>query len=115
MYTIDLLLVIAFCALGRSTHGEPPFGGDFLVTAGLFVAGLVLGWLVNRLALGGHTEALRAGAVAYAATLIGGMLLRALTGQGTAPAFVIVAAVTLAVLLPGWRLAVLAVRRLRRA
>ncbi|WP_230667517.1 MULTISPECIES: DUF3054 domain-containing protein [unclassified Microbacterium] len=115
VYTIDLVLVLAFCALGRGTHGEAPIGAGFPATAGPFVVGLVIGWLVNRFALGGHTASLRSGAVAYAATLVGGMLLRMATGQGTAAPFVIVAAFALAALLLGWRLVARAVRRSRRA
>ena len=41
--------------------------------------------------------------IVWAATLIVGMLLRLAVGQGVQVAFVIVAAVTLAILLVGWR------------
>lgn len=112
VYTIDLVLVLAFCAVGRATHGDAPVGEGFLTTAGPFILALVIGWLVNRLT-GGHTESLRAGAVAYGATLVLGLLFRALTGQGLALPFVIVAAISLAVLLLGWRLILLVLRRIR--
>jgi hypothetical protein len=39
----------------------------------------------------------------WAGTLVGGMLLRALSGGGVQVSFVMVAAVALAVLLLGWR------------
>ena len=44
------------------------------------------------------------GAAVWAGTLVGGMLLRALTGGGVQVSFVIVAGVVLAVFLLGWRL-----------
>jgi hypothetical protein len=39
----------------------------------------------------------------WVGTLVGGMLLRAMTGGGVQVSFVLVAAVVLAVLLLGWR------------
>lgn len=52
--------------------------------------------------------------IVWAATLVGGMLLRLATGQGVQIAFVVVAAITLAVLLVGWRgIAALGARRAR--
>ena len=55
---------------------------------------------------------MRTGLGIWAATVIGGMLLRAASGQGTAPAFIIVATLTLLVLLVGWRvIAALVARR----
>ena len=39
----------------------------------------------------------------WAATVVGGMLLRAASGQGTAVAFVVVATLTLCLCLVGWR------------
>lgn len=39
----------------------------------------------------------------WASALVVGMLLRTVTGQGTAPSFMLVAATVLAVFLLGWR------------
>ena len=49
----------------------------------------------------------------WAATVIGGMLLRAASGQGTALPFIIVAAVTLLVLVVGWRVIATLIDRAR--
>jgi hypothetical protein len=51
------------------------------------------------------------GVVVWAATLVVGMLLRVVSGQGIASSFVVVAAIVLAVFLIGWRAAALLVRR----
>ncbi|MBY0687513.1 DUF3054 domain-containing protein [Microbacterium marinilacus] len=112
VFAIDLLLVLAFCAIGRASHEEPALGAGFVETAWPFVVGLAGGWaliLVRRL----RPDTLAAGGVAFAVTVTGGMLLRALSGQGTAVAFVIVAVLTLLVQLVGWRLAWRAARALR--
>lgn len=111
---IDLALVLAFCAIGRAAHSEAVFAPGFLVTAWPFAAGLAVGWAVVVL-LRRPVEGLTAGAVVFAATVAGGMLLRAVSGQGTAAAFVIVAIITLALFLLGWRAVALVTRRVSRS
>ena len=55
------------------------------------------------------------GLLVWAATVVVAMLLRKATGQGTAVSFIVVASVTAAVLLPGWRAVVqVAARRAAR-
>ena len=74
-----------------------------LATAWPFLVGLAVGWtLVRSLS---HQWALEVGPAisVVVATVVVGMLLRALTGQGTAPSFVLVATLVLAALLLGWR------------
>jgi hypothetical protein len=53
----------------------------------------------------------------WAVTLVVGMLLRALSGQGVAAAFIVVAGITLLLFLVGWRgiAALLARRRVSRS
>lgn len=109
---IDLVLVIGFAAIGRASHesgvlGEGGLG--LLTTAWPFVAALAVGWLVSR-AWRTPFAPLRAGVPVWAVTVIGGMLLRMLTGQGTALPFVVVATLTLLLLLVGWRAVAIAVR-----
>ena len=99
---LDTVLVVAFSALGRASHDSDVFGGLWQ-TAWPFLVGLAVGWtLVRSLS---HQWALDVGPAisVVVATVVVGMLLRALTGQGTAPSFVLVATLVLAALLLGWR------------
>lgn len=101
----DVVCVIVFVAIGRASHQE----GDALLglatTAWPFLGGLVAGWAAAR-AWRAPYGLVPAGVVVWLVTLVGGMLLRVVSGQGTAPAFIVVAAVFLAVFLLGWRLLV---------
>jgi hypothetical protein len=112
---LDTVLVVAFAALGRASHDSDVFGGLWQ-TAWPFLIGLAAGWLVT-LAWRAPLAPVRTGLGIWAATVIGGMLLRAASGQGTALPFMIVATLTLLVLLVGWRViaALVARRRSRRA
>ena len=111
---VDLVLVIAFAAIGRASHDE-----DALAIAGLwttawpFLAGLAIGWTI-ALAWRAPIEPVRTGLPVWAVTVVGGMILRAASGQGVQVAFVIVAAIVLLVFLVGWRLIARLVGRLRR-
>lgn len=101
---VDVLVVIVFTGIGRRTHDE---GLDLLGwadTAWPFLVGLLLGWV---LVVGTRQEwptRWADGLPVWIATLVGGMVLRALTGQGTATPFVLVATLFLGVTLIGWRL-----------
>ena len=110
---LDIALVVAFAALGRASHDSDILAGLWQ-TAWPFLAGLAIGWLVT-LAWRAPTAPVRTGLGVWAATVIGGMLLRAASDQGTALPFIIVATLTLLVLLVGWRTiaALLARRRAR--
>lgn len=102
---LDVVLVVVFAAIGRATHDGDvlgPFGSGLATTAWPFVAALLVGWLVAR-AWRRPAAVLRTGLPVWAVTVVLGMLLRALSGQGVAVAFVIVATLTLALLLLGWR------------
>ena len=113
---LDIVLVVVFAAIGRATHDGDvlgPFGSGLATTAWPFVAALLIGWLVMR-AWRRPTAVVRTGLPVWAITVALGMVLRALSGQGVAVAFIIVATITLAVFLLGWRgLARLAARRRR--
>lgn len=113
---LDIVLVVVFAAIGRATHDGDvlgPFGSGLATTAWPFVAALLIGWAVTR-AWRRPTAVVRTGLPVWAITVALGMVLRALSGQGVAVAFVIVATITLAVFLLGWRgIARLAARRRR--
>lgn len=108
---LDVALVTGFAATGRASHDSDVLAGLWQ-TAWPFLAGLAAGWIVT-LAWRDPSAPMRTGLGVWAVTLVGGMLLRAASGQGTALPFVIVAAVTLLVALVGWRSIALVVRRRR--
>jgi hypothetical protein len=106
----DLLLVGSFAVVGRLSHDETLSPAGWWSTAGPFLAGTLLGWGVLRVArLPGGTPG--SGAVVWLAALVAGMGLRRLAGDGTATAFVVVAALVLAALLVGSRVVVRLARR----
>ena len=111
---LDIVLVVVFAVIGRSSHAEGLDPAGVWTTAWPFLAGLGVGWLAAT--AWRHPFAIwPTGVLAWAATLVVGMLLRLVSGQGVQPAFVIVAAVTLAVLLIGWRAVAALIVRLRRS
>lgn len=102
---IDLVLVVVFAAIGRATHDGDvlgPAGSGLATTAWPFVVALLVGWLVTR-AWRRPAAIAKTGLPVWAITVALGMVLRALSGQGVAVAFVVVATITLAVMLLGWR------------
>lgn len=111
---IDVVLVIVFCMIGRMSHAEGIFSDlpGLLNTIWPFLAAVLA---VHALALlrRTRTERMLPGVVIWAATVVVGLTLRALSGQGVALPFIIVATLTLAVLLLGWRAILVAVRRVR--
>lgn len=107
---VDVVAVIAFAATGRASHGEAVLAG-LAITAWPFLVALAVGWLI-ALAWRRPLAPIRTGIPIWVSTVALGMLLRAVSGQGTALAFVIVATLTLGLLLIGWRtLATLVIRR----
>ena len=101
---LDVALVVLFAALGRRSHAEGLDLVGVLRTAAPFVAGTAAGWLVASLTLDAVPRDLSFGAVVLVCTVVVGMLLRRVIGDGTALSFVIVATTVLSVLLLGWRL-----------
>ncbi|WP_395728123.1 DUF3054 domain-containing protein [Nakamurella sp.] len=118
--SIDVALVLIFAAIGRSSHGEDVLVG-LAGTAWPFLVGLLVGWL---LAFVGGSRSARgrfdpwrirpAGLLIWAGTIGVGMLARVVAGQGTAPSFIVVAGVVLALFLLGWRALASVIARGRR-
>lgn len=107
-FVVDLALVALFVVIGRASHREDQ--SAFVVTFWPFAAGLVVGWAGAR----GWRRPLSVAptaAVIWIGTVLIGMLLRALSGQGVQVAFVVVAAIVLAAFLLGWRVLVAALER----
>ncbi|MFJ6678772.1 DUF3054 domain-containing protein [Microbacterium sp. NPDC091382] len=110
-FGIDVVLVVVFAAVGRASHDEAPISG-LATTAGPFAAALVVGWIVS-LAWRSPQAVVRTGIPVWIVTVAGGMILRAVTGQGVQVAFVIVAASVLLLMIVGWRVAATLVARRR--
>lgn len=108
----DVLLVALFVVIGRRSHAEGLDLAGLWQTAWPFLAALLLGWLVS-LAWRRPLAVWPTGVIVWAVTLVGGMLLRTASGQGTQLPFILVAAGTLALFLLGWRAIVALVARLR--
>lgn len=112
---LDAALVVVFAATGRASHDDGGAGllGDggvgLATTAWPFLAALGAGWLV-ALAWRRPAAPLRTGVPVWIVTVAGGMLLRAVSGQGTALPFVIVATLALLALLVGWRILIALLR-----
>ncbi|WP_238147603.1 MULTISPECIES: DUF3054 domain-containing protein [Micrococcaceae] len=99
----DIVLVVVFAAIGRSSHGEN-LSGTFS-TAWPFLAGAVIGWLIVR-AWRAPQAVFPTGITVWLATVIVGMVLRAIVGEGTHWSFILVATIVNAVFLIGYRLLV---------
>ncbi len=101
-FALDAAFVVLFAVTGRASHDEQAFGVGLWQTAWPFLTGVAVGWLVTR-AWRAPFAPLRTGLGVWVVALVGGMLLRAASGQGTALPFVVVAAIVLFALLVGGR------------
>ncbi|MEO8827103.1 DUF3054 domain-containing protein [Lapillicoccus sp.] len=105
---LDTVVILVFAAVGRATHDETNPVLGVLATAWPFLVGAAAGWaLVHGRSLRWPTR-VGTGIPVWVCAVVLGMLLRVVTGGGTAFSFVVVATLVLGVLLLGWR--VLAVR-----
>jgi hypothetical protein len=108
--------VLALAIGGKGTHeeGDPSWVVLAIAWPYAVAAGLAHVWLLARGRPAGRTwpEGVTVLAVTYAL----GMLLRAISGRGLAPAFLVVACLFLALTMLGWRAVVqLMTRRRARA
>jgi hypothetical protein len=111
-FFLDLLVVLVFAAAGRASHDLSDDVLGVLATAWPFLVGLVVGWVAVLRRPARWASWWLDGLVVAASTLVIGMLLRSVSGGGTALPFVLVATGTLVAGLVGWRaLAALLARR----
>ncbi|MBL1073034.1 DUF3054 domain-containing protein [Nocardia sp. 2] len=119
-FAVDVVLVVVFCMLGRNSHGESVLAG-LGRTFWPFGTGLLLGWVIAVAVASGREGASAAkrfdaraawptGVIIWVSTLVGGMLLRGVSGQGTAFSFILVATGFLGLFLVGWRAALRFIR-----
>ncbi|WP_446663646.1 DUF3054 domain-containing protein [Flexivirga sp. B27] len=101
---LDVIVVVVFAAIGRASHDEGSPVVDALATAWPFLAGATVGWLLVRGINRTWPLSLRTGWPVWLSTIVVGMILRQVSGRGTAVPFIIVATVFLGIFLLGWRL-----------
>jgi hypothetical protein len=103
---LDLVVIVLFAAIGRRSHDEATALSGLFHTAWPFVVGAAVGWIATFALYRNKFDAflvVPTGILVWVTTVVGGMILRTATGQGTATAFIIVATISTAVLLLGWR------------
>ena len=100
---VDLVLVVLFTIVGYYTHAQNLDVDGIIGTAWPFVLGLLAAWLLNAV-WAAPLAPLRTGVGVWATTVLLGLVVRALIGEGTAGPFVVVAASLNLVTLVGWRL-----------
>ncbi|WP_217182933.1 DUF3054 domain-containing protein [Streptomyces sp. AC495_CC817] len=110
---LDAVLVLVFAAIGRASHEESAAG--FLLTGWPFLVALVVGHAVAALlpARPRRPWSVLWGAVVWVVTVIGGMILRVVSGDTAQVPFIIVATIVLGVFLVGWRALAALLRRRR--
>jgi len=113
MYVVvDLIIVLVFVVIGRATHDHGEHVRGVLSTAWPFVSGLAVGWLAIRATRRSGLRP-RDGGIICLYTVVVGMTLRVIAGQGTAFAFILVALGFLGALMIGWRVLMSDARRRR--
>ncbi|UUO01842.1 DUF3054 domain-containing protein [Mycolicibacterium novocastrense] len=101
----DVVCLIVFATIGRRSHDEGLDLAGIAETAWPFVSGALAGWVFS---LGWRRPyaLIPTGIAVWVCTIVLGMLLRKLTSAGVAPSFVVVASISTAVLLLGWRVGI---------
>ena len=112
-FIIDFLLVLLFVAIGRNTHKDGFSLSGMTSTTWPFAVGLVAGWLVIVLTHRNATAKSSGIIIAFSVVTLG-MILRVISGQGTALSFVIVALLFLLLFFVGWRTLLSLPRNVRR-
>jgi Protein of unknown function (DUF3054) len=109
-FGLDGVAVFVFVAIGRSVHRHGLGVGGIASTLWPFAVGLGCGWLVV-LASRQNPTRLRPGGEIAVVTVALGMVLRVISGQGTAAAFIFVALGFLGAAMMVWRVVAASARR----
>ncbi len=99
---LDAAWLLVFVALGRTSHTEGLTLPGVLRTVWPFWVGLLVGWLVAR-AWRRPAALVPTGVVVWPVCVAAAMVLRAVSGQGVAGAFIGVALAFVGLGLLGWR------------
>lgn len=105
----DLVAVVVFAAIGRLNHAGSGDLWGLAATVAPFAVGLGAAWATPLVRA--DPSGLRAGVVALAGTVVGGLALRAGFTGSLPLSFAVVTLISLAVLLLGWRALSLVVAR----
>jgi len=99
---VDICWVLIFVVIGRASHVKGESLAGIASTSWPFLCGLAVGWAASR---GWRRPlALRpTGLAVWLCTVALGMILRVISGQGTAVAFIFVALAFLGLFLLVWR------------
>lgn len=100
---LDLVLVLVFATVGRASHSEGLTVSGIASTAWPFALAVLIGWAIMLLR-GRNPLSIASGIYLWVVVAFGGMLVRTMSGGGTAVAFIIVTALVVGLLLIGWRL-----------
>jgi Protein of unknown function (DUF3054) len=98
---VDVICILVFAIVGRSSHQEATDLLGVAHTAWPFLAGCLLGTLIGR--TWRHPYSVKSGVAVWLGTVVGGISLRLVTGAGVQLSFIIIASCVLALLLIGWR------------
>jgi DUF3054 family protein len=99
---LDVCCVLVFVIIGRANHAKGESLGGIASTSWPFLCGLAAGWVASR-AWRRPLALLPAGLAVWLCTVALGMVLRVVSGQGTAVGFIVVALAFLGLCLLGWR------------
>jgi peptidoglycan/LPS O-acetylase OafA/YrhL len=113
---VDALAVLVFAAIGRQAHEEGAHDAAHAVGQVVGIAApFLVGALVGALAVRSWRDplALRSGLAVWVGAVVVGMLLRWAFVDRPPLSFILVATISLAVLVLGWRGAVRGILRLR--
>jgi Protein of unknown function (DUF3054) len=111
----DVVAVVVFAAIGRMSHAQPDDLLGLVGTAAPFLVGVVAMWATP--VVRAHPVGARAALTVWAGTVVIGLLLRAGFTDRLPMTFAMITAVSLAVLMLGWRSlsAVVSLRARQRA
>lgn len=105
----DAVAVLAFTLIGIASHD-----GSLVAAVGRvvwpFARAAAIGWAISR-AWRDPASLWPTGVLVWSVTVVGGLVLRGVSGQGLAWSFVLVTAIFLAITMLGWRTLVTALRR----
>lgn len=89
-FIFDVVVILVFVVVGRHTHHHGETGGGVFSTIWPFGVGLLVGW-AGVLWSRRRPSKLLSGVAIWLSTVAIGMVLRVISGQGTAVAFIAVA------------------------